>query len=63
MREAVCEKQFCDSDAGTSSSVYYDTAVFFLLPCDFQGVDDACQDDDRCSMLVIVEYRDGKQFF
>ena len=63
MFETVSEEQFGDGNACASGTVDNDAAVFLLLAGYFQGVDDACQNDDGGSVLVIVEYRNIKKFF
>ena len=63
LRETVGEKKLCDCNSGTSGTIYNNFTVFFFLAGYFQGVDDACQNDDGGSVLVIVEYRDIKKFF
>ena len=63
LRETVGEKKLCDGNSGTSGTIYNNSAVFFFLAGYFQGVDDAGQNNDGGSVLVIVEYRDIKKFF
>ena len=63
MRETISEKQLCDSNSGRSGSIHYNTAIFFLLSCYFQGIDDSGEDNDSRSVLVIMENRNVQKFF
>ena len=54
---------FSDGNACGSGSIHYNTAIFFLLSCYFQGIDDSGEDNDSRSVLVIMENRNVQKFF
>ena len=63
MRETISEKQLCDSNSGRSGSIHYNTAIFLLLSCYFQGIDDSGENNDSCSVLVIMENRNVQDVY
>ena len=63
MFEAVFQKQFCNSNPGRTGAVDNNSAVFFVFAGYLQGIDDPGQNDNGCSVLVIMENRNIQQLF
>ena len=55
--------QLTPSNSGRSGSIHYNTAIFLFLSSYFQGIDDSGENDDGCTVLVIMKYRDIENFF
>ena len=63
MFETVSEEQFGDGNARRTGTVYNDFTVFFFLASDTQTAADSGEDNDSCSVLVIMENRNVQKFF
>ena len=60
---AASTGQLTPSNSGRSGSIHYNTAIFLFLSSYFQGIDDSSEDNDSCSVLVIMEDRNITGFF
>ena len=63
MLESVCQKEAGDGNSGRTGTVDNDFTVFLLLAGYAKTIDDSGKNNDRSTVLVIMEYRNIKHLF
>ena len=63
MLETITEQKLSNGNSGRTGTIYNDLCSLFVFACNFHSVNNACEDDDGSTVLIIVEYRNIQEFF